>query len=170
MGKEAPGGEVSTAKSCLCLLCHAGRGILPILRFQALVCTHRASICPAGIEMGQENSAPARHGEAGHTQLQEVKVVFSVLLLWQLPLISDQSPLNLKFGKSPPDGGQKRLSSFYSWGGTLSLSCGEKHGVTHTTWNSMEVHLRLLNCVCVVTQLNVILSVSMGTFNIMTWR
>lgn len=168
MGKEAPEGEVSTAKSCLCLLRHAGRGNLPILCFQALVCTHRASICPAGIEMGQEN--PARHGEAGHTQLQEVKVVFSVLLLWQLPLISDQSPLNLRFGKSPPDWGQKPLSSLYSWGSTLSVSCVEKHGVTHTTRDSMAVHLRLLNCVCVVTQLNVILSVSMGTFNFMTWR
>lgn len=60
--------------------------------------------------MGQEILSFTRHVEAGHTQLQEVKVVFPLLLLWQPPMISDQSPL---FGKSAPDLEETTLLSVY---------------------------------------------------------
>lgn len=84
------------------------REALPMLHFQALVWTHQR-ICPvmlSGDRNGQENLSPSSHGETGHTQLQEVKVASPLLLLWQPPLISDQSPLNLMLGKSPPDWGR----------------------------------------------------------------
>lgn len=80
-----------------------------MLHFQALGWTLKALICPAvlsRVRNGQENLSPTRHMEAAHTQLQEVKVASPLLLLWQPPLISDQSPLNLMLGKSPPDWGR----------------------------------------------------------------
>lgn len=80
-------------------------GALPMLLFQALVQTHKASVCPVVLS-GDKNLSPTRHVEAGHTQLQEVKVASPLLLLWQPSLISDQSPLNLMLGKSPPDWGR----------------------------------------------------------------